>query len=137
MALGTIDRTPRPSFARPVVATKPVRSALAVFLMIADGPSHHPADPGDRRDDAIRCNALLMPVEAIGDGRDYLGGWRTPSPASSRHAAAGALVERAQRTEQLSEENARLRALLELRPIDVRSQPAGCSTRRPTRTRAR
>ncbi len=70
--------------------------------------------------------ALLMPVEVIGDGRDYLGGpahaVAAEQPARSELAR---LSERAQRTEQLSHENARLRALLELRPtLDVRSQPA-------------
>jgi rod shape-determining protein MreC len=70
--------------------------------------------------------ALLVPVEVLGDGRDYLGG--LAHAIAAEQAARGELAllsERAQRTEQLSRENARLRALLELRPtLDVRSQPA-------------
>ena len=130
MALGTLDRTPPPFFRQgPSSLTKlSFCSALAVFLMVADG-RFSITQP-------IRATvatvlyplqrALLMPVEAIGDGRNYLGGLAQAVAAEeSARGELARLSERAQRAEQLSQENARLRALLELRPtIEVRSQPA-------------
>jgi len=130
MALGTLDRTPPPFFRQgPSSLTKlSFCSALAVFLMVADG-RFSITQP-------IRATvatvlyplqrALLMPVEVIGDGRDYLGGLAHAVAAEQQaRSELARLSERAQRTEQLSHENARLRALLELRPtLDVRSQPA-------------
>ena len=130
MALGTLDRTPPPFFRQgPSSLTKLCFcSALAVFLMVADG-RFSITQP-------IRATvatvlyplqrALLMPVEAIGDGRNYLGGLAQAVAAEeSARGELARLSERAQRAEQLSQENARLRALLELRPtIEVRSQPA-------------
>ena len=70
--------------------------------------------------------ALLMPVEFVGDGRNYLGGLAHAVAAEqAARSELARLSERAQRAEHLSQENARLRALLELRPsLDVRSQPA-------------
>jgi rod shape-determining protein MreC len=130
MALGTLDRTPPPFFRQgPSSLTKlSFCSALAVFLMIADG--RFSITQPIRATVATMLyplqRALLMPVEVIGDGRDYLGGLAHAVAAEQQaRGELARLSERAQRTEQLSEENARLRALLELRPtIDVRSQPA-------------
>ena len=130
MALGTIDRTPPPFFRQgPSSLTKlSFCSALAVFLMIADG--RFAITQPIRATVATMLyplqRALLMPVEAIGDGRDYLGGLAHAVAAEQQaRSELARLSERAKRAEQLSEENARLRALLELRPtIDVRSQPA-------------
>jgi len=130
MALGTLDRTPPPFFRQgPSSLTKlSFCSALAVFLMVADG-RFSITQP-------IRATvatvlyplqrALLMPVEVIDDGRNYLGGLAQDVAAEqSARSELARLSERAQRAEQLSQENARLRALLELRPtLDVRSQPA-------------
>ncbi|HEV7574989.1 MAG TPA: rod shape-determining protein MreC [Caldimonas sp.] len=130
MALGTLDRTPPPFFRQgPSSLTKlSFCSALAVFLMVADGRFSitqpiratvatvlYPLQRG-----------LLVPVEAIGDGRDYLGGLtRAIAAEQSARSELARLSERAQRADQLSQENARLRALLELRPtLAVRSQPA-------------
>ena len=130
MALGTLDRTPPPFFRQgPSSLTKlSFCSALAVFLMVADG-RFSITQP-------IRATvatvlyplqrALLMPVEVIDDGRNYLGGLAQAVAAEqSARSELARLSERAQRAEQLSQENARLRALLDLRPtIEVRSQPA-------------
>jgi len=130
MALGTLDRTPPPFFRQgPSSLTKlSFCSALAVFLMVADG-RFSITQP-------IRATvatvlyplqrALLMPVEIIDDGRNYLGGLSHAVAAEeSARSELARLSERAQRADQLSQENARLRALLDLRPtLDVRSQPA-------------
>jgi len=130
MALGTLDRTPPPFFRQgPSSLTKlSFCSALAVFLMVADG--RFSITQPIRATVATMLyplqRALLMPVEVIGDGRDYLGGLAHAVAAEQQaRSELARLSERAQRTEQLSHENARLRALLELRPtFDVRSQPA-------------
>jgi len=130
MALGTLDRAPPPFFRQgPSSLTKlSFCSALAVFLMVADG--RFSITQPIRATVATMLyplqRALLMPVEMIGDGRDYLGGLANAVAAEqAARSELARLSERAQRTEQLSHENARLRALLELRPtFDVRAQPA-------------
>ena len=130
MALGTLDRTPPPFFRQgPSSLTKlSFCSALAVFLMVADG--RFSITQPIRATVATMLyplqRALLMPVEVIGDGRSYLGGLAQAVAAEeSARSELARLSERAQRAEQLSQENARLRALLDLRPsLDVRSQPA-------------
>jgi len=130
MALGTLDRTPPPFFRQgPSSLTKlSFCSALAVFLMVADG--RFAITQPIRATVATMLyplqRALLMPVEVVSEGRNYLSG--LAHAVGAEQAARGELArlsERAQRTDQLSLENARLRALLELRPtLDVRSQPA-------------
>ena len=130
MALGTLDRTPPPFFRQgPSSLTKlSFCSALAVFLMVADG--RFSITQPIRATVATMLyplqRALLMPVEVVGDGRNYLSGLaRAVSAEQAARSELARLSERAQRTEQLSQENARLRALLDLRPtIEVRSQPA-------------
>ena len=78
MALGTIDRTPPPFFRQgPSSLTKlSFCSALAVFLMVADG--RFSITQPIRATVATMLyplqRALLVPVEVIGDGRDYLAG---------------------------------------------------------------
>jgi rod shape-determining protein MreC len=130
MALGTLDRTPPPFFRQgPSSLTKlSFCSALAVFMMVAD------ARLGITQ--PIRATvatmlyplqrALLVPVEAFGDARAYLVGLSGAIEAEQAAKSELALqAERAQRADQLQHENARLRALLELRPtISVRSQAA-------------
>ena len=130
MALGTLDRTPPPFFRQgPSSLTKlSFCSALAVFLMVAD--ARFSITQPIRATVATMLyplqRALLVPVELLGSGRDYVGG--LTSAIAAEQAARSELTrlsERAQRTDQLSLENARLRALLDLRPtFDVRSQPA-------------
>ncbi len=130
MALGTLDRTPPPFFRQgPSALTKLCFcSALALFLMVADVRF--------RITQPIRATAatmlyplqraLLVPVEALAAGRGYFGGLaeaRSDEGAARRELARQA--ERAMRVDQLLQENARLRALLELRPtLNVRSQAA-------------
>jgi rod shape-determining protein MreC len=130
MALGTLDRTPPPFFRQgPSSLTKlSFCSALAVFLMVADG--RFTITQPIRATVATMLyplqRALLMPVEMVGEGRNYLSGLAHAVGAEqAARSELARLSERAQRTDQLSVENARLRALLELRPtLDVRSQPA-------------
>ena len=130
MALGTLDRTPPPFFRQgPSALTKLCFcSALAVFLMAADARF--------RLTQPIRATAatmlyplqraLLVPVEAVGDARTWFDG--LSSATAGEQAARQALArqsERAMRVDQLLQENAKLRALLELRPgLSVRSQAA-------------
>jgi rod shape-determining protein MreC len=130
MALGTLDRTPPPFFRQgPSSLTKlSFCSALAVLLMVAD--ARFTITQPIRATVATLLyplqRALLMPVEALGGGRDYLGGLaRAIAAEEAARAELARQAERAQRTDQLALENARLRALLELRPtLSVRSQAA-------------
>ena len=130
MPLGTLDRTPPPFFRQGFSARSKLAffAALAVFLMVADtrfrlvGPAR-----------AALATALLpvqrtlaVPVEMWQGGSDYLRGLQQ-ALAGEREARVqlAALSERATRAELLAQENARLRALLELRPaLTVRSLPA-------------
>jgi rod shape-determining protein MreC len=130
MALGTLDRTPPPFFRQgPSALTKLCFcSALALFLMVADARF--------RITQPIRATAatmlypmqraLLVPVEAIGDARSWFAGLAsaTAGEQSARRDLARQ-SERAMRVDLLLQENARLRALLELRPtLNVRAQAA-------------
>jgi hypothetical protein len=71
-------------------------------------------------------SVLAVPVEMLRGGGDYLRGLRqAQADETAARARMAALAERAARTEQLAQENSRLRALLELRPaVIVRSLPA-------------
>jgi rod shape-determining protein MreC len=130
MALGTLDRTPPPFFRQgPSSLTKlSFCSALAVFLMVAD--ARFSITQPIRATVATMLyplqRGLLVPVEAFGETRRYLVG--LTSAISAEQAARSELArqsELAQRADQLELENARLRALLELRPtLSVRSQAA-------------
>ncbi len=130
MALGTLDRTPPPFFRQgPSALTKlSFCSALAVFLMVAD--ARFSITQPIRASVATMLyplqRALLVPVEAIGDARAYVGGLsRAIAGEQTARSELALQSERAQRAAQLERENARLRALLELRPtIQVRSQAA-------------
>ena len=143
MAIGTIDRTPPPFFRQgPSALTKLMFfSALALLLMVADTRFRITQPLRAAAAAALQPlqRALLLPVEAVAGGRDYLVGLH--GALSREEAAQRELAlqsERAMRTEQLLEENRRLRALLELRP-GSRSGPRrrrSC-TRRPIRIRAR
>jgi len=130
MSLGTFDRTPPPFFRQgPSALTKlAFFSALALFLMVADTRFEF-AKPLR----AVVATALLpvqrvlnVPVQLWHGGADYMGGL---SGALAGEKAAQ--VQRAQqaekvaRADRLESENARLRALLELRPLlQVRSMAA-------------
>jgi len=130
MSIGTIDRTPPPFFRQgPSALTKLVLcSALALFLMVADNRFTI-----TKQLRAVVATALyypqqvlLVPVQAVMDTSDYAQGLR--SAVQGEEAAKRDLArqsERALRVEQLMVENARLRALLDLRPgLTVKSQAA-------------
>jgi rod shape-determining protein MreC len=128
--LGTLDRTPPPFFRQgPSALTKlAVFSALAIFLMAADSRLKYTQPIRAALATALLPiqRSLLVPVELFEGGSEYLQGL-THAIASEREANAKlvAQAERAARVEQLATENARLRALLELRPaLTVKSHTA-------------
>jgi rod shape-determining protein MreC len=130
MALGTLDRTPPPFFRQgPSALTKLLFfAALALFLMVADARF---ALVQQAR--AVLATVLLpvqrtlaVPVGLVEEGFEYVQGLKV-----ARAAEQDALKRLAQqslqaaRVQQLEAENAKLRALLELRPaITARSQAA-------------
>lgn len=130
MALGTLDRTPPPFFRQgPSALTRLMFfAALALFLMVADTRFQltqpvravfatvlHPVE-----------RVLRVPVDAWHGGSEYFLGLENALEAEAK--ARRELAEqaaRASRVEQLTHENLRLRALLDLRPaLKVRSQSA-------------
>ncbi len=130
MLLGSIDRTPPPFFRQGLSALTKLAlcSALAVFLMVADvrfkltqplrallATALHPVQ-----------RALLAPVELSESAFEYAAG--LDAAIANESAARRALADQAlrvNRVDQLQAENARLRALLELRAgLQVRSQAA-------------
>jgi rod shape-determining protein MreC len=120
MPLGTLDRTPPPFFRQGTSAlTKlAVFSALAVFLMAADSRLKYTQPIRAVLATALLPvqRALLVPVELVEGGSDYLVGLQR-AIAGEREARARlvAQAERAARVEQLTAENNKLRALLDLR----------------------
>jgi len=130
MPLGTLDRSPPPFFRQGTSAlTKLVFfSAAALFLMVADTRF--------KWTDSLRATlaivllpvqrAVAAPLELAEGGEDYLRGLRQAQAAEHEaRAQLAAQSARAQRVEQLLQENTRLRALLDLRPATtVRSMPA-------------
>jgi rod shape-determining protein MreC len=130
MPLGTLDRTPPPFFRQGISALSKLVffSALAIFLMVADVRLKI-AEPV-RTTLAVTLlpiqRVLAVPVDMLSGGSAYLAGLtEARSAEQAARARLATQAERALRTEQLAQENARLRALLELRPaMTVRSQPA-------------
>jgi len=130
MPLGTLDRTPPPFFRQgPSSLSKLIFfSALALFLMVAD--SRFKFVQPMRQGLAITLlplqRALAVPVDLWDGGGDYLRGLsQAQAGERAARAQAAAVAERAARTQQLTEENKRLRALLDLKPaLVVRSLPA-------------
>ncbi len=130
MPLGTLDRTPPPLFGQGYSATTRLVffAALALFLMVADarfkvvGPVREALAlvllPVQR--------ALLAPVQLLADGAGYLRGLHAAEAAEAEATKAlAALSLEAARARQLDQENAQLRALLELKPaLTVRAQAA-------------
>jgi rod shape-determining protein MreC len=127
MPLGTLDRTPPPFFRQgPSALTKLVFfSALAVFLMVADG--RFQVIQTLRAGLAVVLlpvqRVLAVPVQGLDSAWKYLGGLDTALQArSAADARLTLLSEKAARVDQLRRENERLRALLDLRPaIQTRS----------------
>ncbi|MFZ5550800.1 MAG: rod shape-determining protein MreC [Pseudomonadota bacterium] len=130
MPLGTLDRSPPPFFRQGLPArTKLVLfSAAAVFLMSADGRVGliQPLRAAAATALLPVVQVLKVPVEAWQHGGDYLTGLQAAlASENTMRAKLAAQAERAARADQLAQENARLRALLELRPaIVVKSQAA-------------
>jgi rod shape-determining protein MreC len=130
MPLGTLDRTPPPFFRQGHSAlTKLIFfSALAVFLMVAD--TRFKVATPVRATLAVLLlpvqRTLAVPVEIVEGGSDYLGGLRRALAREAQaQARLAAQAERVLRVEQLVQENARLRALLDLQPaLTGRAQPA-------------
>jgi rod shape-determining protein MreC len=130
MPLGTIDRTPPPFFRQGYSAlTKLVFcSALALFLMVAD--TRLPIVATLRMALATALAplqlALLVPVELVSGGSDYLRGLRQAlKDEDSARKQLALQAERVALAERLAAENGRLRGLLELAPaLPVRSQAA-------------
>ena len=130
MSLGTIDRTPPPFFRQgPSALTKLILfSALALFLMVADNrfTIARQLRAGLATVLYYPQQALLVPVQAMSDVSEYFMGLkRALDGAADAKLQLARQAERALQVEQLHGENARLRALLELRPrLLVRSQTA-------------
>ena len=130
MALDTIDRTPPPFFRQgPSALTKLLFfSALALFLMVADTRLEFakPLRAGVATLLLPVQRVLSVPVQMWQGGTDYLRG--LDGALASEKAARAQLAlqsEKAASAERLALENARLRALLELRPtLQVRSLAA-------------
>ena len=128
--LGTIDRTPPPFFRQGYSAlTKLVFcSALAVFLMVADTRLAvvAPLRIGLATLLAYPQRALMVPIEIVAGGNDYLRGLAKALQAEDAARQQLALqAERVALAERLAAENGRLRALLDLAPaLAVRSQAA-------------
>lgn len=130
MPVGSFDRTPPPFFRQGVSALTKllVFAALAVFLMVSDSrfkmvyplraaiaTALHPVQ-----------RLLLMPVETWDSSIDYWHSMRAAARADDEsHRQLVAQSVQVLRMAQLQAENARLRALLELRPaLQVRSVAA-------------
>lgn len=130
MPLGTLDRTPPPFFRQgPSALTKLVFfSALAVFLMVADGRFQviKPLRAGLAVVLLPAQRALAVPVQGWQSLVAYLGGLDSALQArSAADARLAAQSAKATQVDQLGAENERLRRLLDLRSsIQVRSIPA-------------
>lgn len=121
MPLGTLDRNPPPFFHQGPSALSRLllAAALAIFLMAAD---HRFALIQPLRNGlatALRpvVQAVGLPVELAAGSADYMGGLRQAlarNEALQRQLTAQA--EQATRADRLAQENAQLRALLDLRP---------------------
>jgi len=130
MPLGTLDRTPPPFFRQgPSALTKlALFSALAVFLMAADTrfAMTQPLRAAVATALLPVQRALQVPVDLVAGGGQYLQGLRTAlTAASAARAELASQSLRAAQVERLTDENNRLRALLELRPaLQVKSTSA-------------
>jgi rod shape-determining protein MreC len=130
MPLGTLDRTPPPFFRQgPSALTKlAFFSALAVFLMAADTRFQltQPLRAAIATALLPVQRALLVPVGLAADVGEHVQGLQAARAAelAARTELARQSVRAAQ-VDRLTEENARLRAMLELKPIlSVRSVAA-------------
>jgi rod shape-determining protein MreC len=120
MPLGTLDRTAPPLFNQgPSALSKLIFfSALALFLMVADA-RFNIVQPVRTAIGAVLYPIqwlALKPVQLIADGGRYLEDLQTAQNSEAEARKALALQsERASQADTLAKENARLRAMLELR----------------------
>jgi len=130
MPLGTLDRSPPPFFRQgPSALTKLIFfSALALFLMVADARFTLTLPLRAALATALLPaeRVLAVPVDLWRGGADYLRGLNQAQAAeAAARATLARQAEKVARADTLVQENARLRALLELRPaVTVRSQSA-------------
>jgi rod shape-determining protein MreC len=130
MHLGTLDRTPPPFFRQGTSAlTKLVFfSALAIFLMVSDTRFDFVQPIRSTIATALlpAQRALHVPARLWQDVSAYFVGLQAALMAEREaRAALARQADRATAAEQLQTENARLRALLELRPsLNVRTLAA-------------
>jgi rod shape-determining protein MreC len=130
MPLGTLDRTPPPFFRQgtPALTKLVLCSALAIFLMAADNRLKLTQPLRAALATALlpAQRSLMAPVNLFYAGLDHLQALSRALAAEDRvRQQLVSHAERLARGEQLAQENARLRALLELRPaMQVRSVPA-------------
>lgn len=130
MPLGTLDRTPPPFFRQgtPALTKLVLCSALALFLMAADNRLKltQPLRAALATVLLPAQRSLMTPVNLFYSGLDHLQGLSRALAAEDRvRLQLVSHAERLARGEQLAQENAKLRALLELRPaMQVRSVPA-------------
>lgn len=120
MPLGTLDRRV-PSFVRrgpSALAQAVLYSALALFLMVADA-RFKVTDPLRQAVAAVLYPVqwlMLQPVALAGLGQGYLQDLQSAqSSAAAAQQQLVLLAQRANQAEQLLQENAHLRALLDLR----------------------
>ena len=130
MAIDTFDRTPPPFFRQgPSALTKLLFfSALALFLMVADIRLQFAKPLRAAVATALLPvqRALSVPVQMWQGGSDYFRGLAGALAGEKEARSKMALQsEKAASAERLAQENARLRALLDLRPaLQVRSLAA-------------
>lgn len=130
MPLGTLDRAPPPFFRQGQSALSKLIffTALALFLMVADARLQWVVAARAALATVLAPvqHALLVPVQMVQGGSQYFIGLARALAAEDQ--ARQQLVEQAERAaaaDRLAAENARLRALLELKPaLTVRSRAA-------------
>jgi len=130
MPLGTLDRRPPPLFHQgPSALTRLVIfSALALFLMAADTrfAITRPLRAGLAVVLLPIQRVLQMPFDVASAGAEYLRGLQAAQADLNRaHVTLAAQSARAARVEELTAENSRLRALIDLKPaLPVKSVAA-------------
>lgn len=130
MPAGTLDRTPPPFFRQgPTAATKlAFFAALSLFLMVAD-MRFGMLEPLRTAVAVVLTpvqRTLAVPVEMVQGGGEYLSGLaRALAGEREARAQLAAQAARLAHAEQLAQDSARLRALLDLKPsVAARSLPA-------------
>ena len=120
MPLGTLDRSPPPFFNQGPSAQSKLMffSALSLFLMVADARFNLTQPVRSALATALYPVqwVAMQPVNAVKDASAYLNGLEQAKTSSEEAGKKLALQSlRASQVEQLSQENSRLRRLLDLR----------------------